>query len=133
MMIDRMLPRDGDPLRGEGPMQTLGRRHGYSRDAAAKAPARVAAILSALSTVLGEQYAAGRPFFVGDRLSALDIYWAAFAALLEPLRSDVCPTPDYIRPLYVLDDPELRSAAAPLLLEHRDRIYRAYLELPVRL
>ncbi|HET9062523.1 MAG TPA: glutathione binding-like protein [Candidatus Binatia bacterium] len=133
MMIDRMLPRDGDPLRGEGPMQTLGRRHGYSRAAAAKAPARVAAILSALSAVLSEQYAAGRPFFVGDRLSALDIYWAAFAALLEPLPSDLCPTPDYIRPLYVLDDPELRSTAAPLLAEHRDRVYREYLELPVRL
>ena len=70
---------------------------------------------------------------LGDALSALDIYWAAFAALVEPLPSDLCATPDYIRPLYVLEDPELRSAAAPLLLEHRDRIYREHLALPVRL
>ena len=133
MMIDRMLPRDGEPLRGEGPAQTLGRRYGYSRDAAAKAPARVAAILRALSTRLRDQHAAGRPFFIGERLSALDIYWATFAALVEPLPSDLCPTPDYLRPFYVLGDPEVRSAADPLLLEHRDRIYREYLELPVRL
>lgn len=133
MMLDRMLPRDGDPLRGEGPIQTLGRRYGYSREAAAKASARVAAILGALSNVLREQYAAGRPYFIGDRLSALDIYWAVFAALLEPLPPELCPMPDYLRPFYVLDDSEVRSAADPLLLQHRDRIYREHLELPVRL
>jgi len=133
MMLDKMLPPGGDPLKGEGPMQTLGRRYGYSREAAAKAPGRVAAILSALSALLRDQYAAGRRFFVGDRLSALDIYWAAFAALVEPLPADLCPTPDYLRPLYVLDDREVRSAADPVLLAHRDLIYEKHLELPVRL
>jgi glutathione S-transferase len=132
-MLDRMLPPNGDPLRGEGPAQTLARRYGYSRDAAAKAPLRVATILRALSTLLGEQYAAGRRCFIGDRLSALDIYWAAFAALLDPLPADLCPMPDYLRPFYVLEDGETRAAADPVLLEHRDRIYREYLELPVRL
>lgn len=132
-LIDKMLPRDGDPLRGEGPAQTLGRRYGYSRDAAAKAPARSAAILAALSALLRDQYAAGRRFFVGDRLSALDIYWAAFAALVEPLPPDLCPMPDYLRPFYVLEDGEARAAADPLLLEHRDRIYQDYLELPLQL
>jgi glutathione S-transferase len=133
MMIDRMVPRDGDPLRGEGPVQTLGRRYGYSREAAAEAPPRVSAILRALSSVLRDQYAAGRPFFVGDRLTALDVYWAAFAALVEPLPPEACAMPDYLRPFYALDDSEVRSAADPLLMEHRDRIYREYLELPVRL
>lgn len=133
MMLDRMLPRDGDPLRGEGPLQTLGRRYGYSREAAAQAPPRVAAILRALSAVLRDQYVAGRPFFIGDALSALDIYWAVFAALLEPLPAELCPMPDYLRPFYILDDREVRAAADPLLLEHRDRVYREYLELPVRL
>jgi glutathione S-transferase len=133
MMLDGMLPRDGDPLRGEGPIQTLARRYGYSREAADKAPARVAAILAACSKILKDQYNAGQPFFVGDRLSGLDIYWAVFAALLDPLPADVCPMPDYLRPFYVLDDGEARAKADPLLLEHRDRIYREYLELPVRL
>jgi glutathione S-transferase len=133
MMLDRLLPRDGEPLRGEGPIETLGRRYGYSREAAAKAPAQAASILRALSTVLSDQYAAGRLFFVGDRLSALDIYWAVFAALVEPLPQELCPMVDYLRPFYVLDDSDVRGAAAPLLLEHRDRIYHEYLELPVRL
>jgi glutathione S-transferase len=132
-LIDRMLPRDGDPLRGEGPAQTLGRRYGYSRDAAAKAPARSAAILAGLSALLREQYAAGRRFFVGNCLSALDIYWAAFAALVDPLPPDLCPMPDYLRPFYVLEAGEARAAVDPLLLEHRDRVYHDYLELPLRL
>ena len=92
-----------------------------------------AAILSALSSLLRDQYAAGHRFFVGDRLSALDIYWAAFAALVEPLPADLCATPEYIRPFYVLDDAGVRAAADPLLLQHRDRIYNEHLELPVRL
>lgn len=133
MMIDRMVPPDGDPLRGEGPVQTLGRRYGYSREAATRAPARVAVILGAMSELLCEQYAAGRRFFIGNRLSALDIYWSAFAALLEPLSADLCPIPDYLRPFYSLEDGEVRAAAHPLLLEHRDRIYHDHLELPVRL
>lgn len=133
MMIDRMVPPDGDPLRGEGPVQTLGRRYGYSREAAARAPARVVAILGAMSELLCEQYAAGRRFFIGNRLSALDIYWSAFAALLEPLPADLCPIPDYLRPFYSLEDGEVRTAAHPLLLEHRDRIYHDHLELPIRL
>jgi len=131
MMIDRMVPSDGDPLRGEGPVQTLGRRYGYSREAAARAPMRVASILRAMSELLCEQYAARRPFFIGNRLSALDIYWSAFAALLEPLPANLCPIPDYLRPFYALEDGEVRSAAHPLLLEHRDRIYRDHLQLPV--
>jgi len=133
MMLDTMLPRAGDPLAGDGPAQTLARRYGYSRAAAAQAPARVAAILGALSSLLRDQYAAGHRFFVGDRLSALDIYWAAFAALVEPLPAGLCATPEYIRPFYVLDDTGARAAADPLLLQHRDRIYNEHLELPVRL
>jgi len=103
------------------------------RDGLVETPRRVAAILGALSSLLRDQYAAGHRFFVGDRLSALDIYWAAFAALVEPLPADLCATPEYIRPFYVLDDTGVRAAADPLLLQHRDRIYNEHLELPVRL
>ncbi len=133
MMLDRLLPRDGDPLRGNGVMETLGRRYGYTRAGAAAARDRVATCLAELSRVLREQQAAGSRFLVGDSLSALDIYWAAFAALVEPLPSDLCATPDYIRMFYTLEDEAVRSAMDPALLAHRDFIYRDYLELPVRL
>ena len=131
--LDRMLPRDGDPLRGDGPIETLARRYGYTRENAIAASDRVAGTLAELSRVLREQRAAGSRFLVGDSLSALDIYWAAFAALIEPLPEDVCPMPDYLRAFYTLDDPSARSALDPELLAHRDFVYKTYLELPLRL
>jgi glutathione S-transferase len=132
MMFDRMLPPGDDPLTGVGLVQTLARRYGYSRDAARAAGDRCARTLAELSRVLRAQYAAGSRFLVGDTLTALDVYWAAFAALVEPLPPDLCPMPDYVRPIYTLDD-VVRSALDPVLLAHRDFVYRTYLELPVRL
>jgi len=133
MMMDKMLPRDGDPLSGNGPAQTLGRRYGYSRAAAAAARERAASSLAALSGLLREQHAAGSRYLVGDSLSALDIYWAAFAALVDPLPHAVCSIPDGLRSIYVLDDDRVRTAMDPLLMKHRDFVYETHLELPLRL
>ena len=48
MMFDRMLPPGDDPLAGVGPVQTLARRYGYSRDAARSARDRCARTLAGL-------------------------------------------------------------------------------------
>ena len=133
MMLDKMLPREGDPLRGNGPAETLGRRYGYSRAAAGAAGENVAATLADLSRLLREQRAAGGRFLVGDSLTALDVYWAAFAALVDPLPSELCPMPDWIRPFYVLEDAVVRAAMDRELIAHRDFIYENYLELPIHL
>jgi glutathione S-transferase len=114
-------------------VSTLGRKYGYSAAAAAAAPARVAGILRLLSRQLAEQQRLGRRHLVGPAFSALDIYWAAFAAMVEPLPEAQCPMPEGLRSVYVIDDPALRSACSPELLAHRDFIYREYLELPVLL
>lgn len=108
----------------------LAARYGYSPEAAAAAPARVTALLDLFARLLARQRAAGSRFLFGERLSALDIYWATFAALLEPLPEELCPMPRSIRRAYTLEG-ELRAALDPALLEHRDFIYREYLELPV--
>lgn len=111
----------------------LARRYGYTPEAAAAAPARVAAILRALSAQLAAQRAQGRRWLVGDALSALDVWWSAFAALLDPLPEEACPLPAGVRATYVVQDPVVRAALDPALLAHRDLVYREHLELPVRL
>jgi glutathione S-transferase len=111
----------------------LARRYGYTPEAAAAAPARVARILRAFAAQLAEQHARGRRWLVGDAFSALDVWWAAFAALLEPLPDELCPLPAGVRGTYVVRDPEVREALDPALLAHRDLVYRERLELPVRL
>jgi glutathione S-transferase len=94
---------------------------------------RVAALLEMYASILHAQRRAGRRFFLGDSLSALDLYWAAFAALIEPLPPEQCDMLPRFRELYTLTDPELRAAVDPLLLEHRDRIYEDFLVLPLQL
>jgi glutathione S-transferase len=109
----------------------LGQRYGYSDAAGARAGARVVEILRLLSAQLRAQKERGRRFLVGDRLSAVDLYWATFAVLIEPLPRAMCALPDWLRKSYTVADPTIRGALDPALLEHRDRIYADHLELPI--
>jgi glutathione S-transferase len=111
----------------------MGNKYGYNAAEAEAAPARCAEILRLLGTKLEQQHARGSKFFIGDQLSALDIYWAAFAALIQPLPHELCPMPQPFRKSYTNTDPVIQAAVTPLLMEHRDFIYRQYLKLPIDL
>lgn len=119
------------PPESLGATKRLTAKYGYSAGAAAAAAARAAEILRMLSDRLHEQRKHGSVYFVGDRLSAVDLYWAAFAALVAPLPPEHCPMPAMLRAAYTLRDPVVLEAADPVLLEHRDRIYREHLSLPL--
>jgi glutathione S-transferase len=100
-------------------------KYGAGDDAHAKA--RLLSILEMLAARLGRN-----AYYLGSRLTALDIYSAAFMAMLRPLPEAVCSMSDELRASYTETDADLLSAAAPLLT-HRDLIYERYLELPLRL
>jgi glutathione S-transferase len=116
-------------LRQTGVADYLANRYQYDEPAARRAPDRIREIAHALLGQLRAQQARGRRFLIGDSLSALDLYWSAFAALLDPLPDDLCPMPDYLRAMYTYDGMPRDEIAE--LLAHRDRIYREHLELPV--
>ncbi len=113
--------------------QYFGGKYGYSPEAGEAAPGRVAQILESLGKRLANQKAAGSQYFIGESLSALDIYWAAFATLIQPLPEEMCPMGDMNRFMYTNTDATVQAAVDPLLMEHRDFIYTTYLELPVDL
>jgi len=108
----------------------LSDKYGYDPEAAQAAPGKVAEILGQLSNRLEQQRAAGSRFLIGGGLTALDIYWAAMATLIQPLRPELCPMAPGLRKAQTMTDPALLAAAKPLL-EHRDFIYRKYLKLPL--
>jgi glutathione S-transferase len=112
-------------------MAAFGIKYGYSPAAAAAAPAKAALILRALAGQLEAQRARDSRFLIGGQLSALDIYWAVFAALIEPLPDNLCPMPADVRRRYLCEDRAVRAATTPQLLAHRDFIYHEFLELPV--
>jgi len=111
----------------------LASRYGYDVKRAEAAPQRVVAILQAFSTRLASQREGGRRYLVGDALSALDIWWAGFAAMIEPLPPELCPMRSDTRAAYAVRDPAILAATDHAVLEHRDFVYREHLELPVRL
>ena len=124
-------PAEQLPERVYEPLARMGAKYGYSDQQARIANGRVAQILEWLSRTLLEQRDRGLDYLVGARLSAADIYWATFAAMLTPLPEEQCPMGDFMRAQYTLTDPSQLAAADPILLEHRDRIYRDHLQLPL--
>ncbi len=109
----------------------LANKYGYDKAATEAAPARIAGILRALSARLELQRKRGSRFFIGDALTALDIYWATFAVMNDPLPDELCPLPPAFRRIYTNTDPTIKNATTPLLLEHRDFIYHNFLKLPL--
>ena len=109
----------------------FGNKYGYSPEAAEAAPERMATVVGSLAAQLEQQQARGSRFFIGNQLSALDIYWATFAALVQPLSEELCPMATAFRAFYVTTEPVVVAALAPALLEQRDFIYQEYLELPI--
>jgi len=118
----------GNPPEG---VARMGGKYGYNRDDAALAGQRTADILTALTTQLKTQYARDVKFFVGDAVSALDIYWVTFMNLLDPLPKAQCPMPEEWRPAFIATDPLIKAALDPLLIEHRNRIFNAYFRDPM--
>jgi glutathione S-transferase len=124
-------PADKLPAPVREPLERMAAKYGYSAVQARNADQRIQEILGMLSRTLLDQRKRGLDTLVGARLSAADIYWATFAAMLEPLPEAQCPMGDAMRERYTLTNPTLRAAADPILLEHRDRIYRNHLALPL--
>lgn len=120
----------GSPPAG---VSRMGAKYGFNEGDAKAAGERTAASLKALTTQLKSQYARGVHYFVGESLSALDIYWTAFANLLDPLPKEQCPMPEAYRPGFTVSDPVVKAALDPLLLEHRARIFREHFRDPMEL
>jgi glutathione S-transferase len=111
----------------------FGDMYGYSKEAGDAAPARCADILHVLSQQLAAQRAAGKRYLVGNALSAVDVYWAAVAATIDPLPDEQCksPMPPDFRAMYASSPPQVRDAASQELIAHRDFVYREHVGLPL--
>lgn len=111
----------------------VGKKYGYGPEAGAVASARVAQLLRMLGARLNAQRAAGSRYFVGDSLTAVDVYGATFMAMFKPLPPDQCPMDAASRAAFELRDPQADAALDPMLIEHRDMMYTRHLELPLSL
>jgi glutathione S-transferase len=111
----------------------LAKKYGYSPSAGADAGARVVDLLGMLSARLKAQRAGGSRYYVGDALTAVDVYSATFAAMFGPLPHEQCAMDAGSRAAFETLDAPTAAALDPMLLEHRDMIYRERLVLPLSL
>ncbi len=117
---------------GRAFFEHLGSKYGYTPALAEAAARRIVDILNTLDAQLASQKHAGRLYLVGNRFSAVDIYWATFCGLIDPMPPARCPMATSFRGgAYGNDNPAVARALTPALLAHRDMIYDQHLELPV--
>lgn len=131
LMVDaplKSLPAD-DPQREFWVF--LGKKYGYSPAAAAESVGWIKVVVDTFAQQILAQKARGSKYLIGSRLSALDIYWAACCAILDPMPDERCPMATGFRGPYGNTDPGIDKALIPELRAHRDFIYDEYLELPV--
>jgi glutathione S-transferase len=109
----------------------LAKKYGYSPPAGAAAAERVAQLLRMLAARLHAQQAAGSGWYIGDRVSAVDVYSAAAMAMFRPLPHEQCPMDAATRQAFEFREPVSEAALDPILIAHRDRMYAVHLELPL--
>jgi glutathione S-transferase len=88
-------------------------------------------IVAVFAERLRHQLSYGKGFLFGERLGALDLAWAAFAALIEPLPERECAMSGRWRELFRWAPQMISAHHLQMLLAHRDRIYRQHLVLPI--
>lgn len=111
----------------------LGKKYGYDAAQGASYATRVRELLGEFAAALRERQAAGQPYYLGDTLSAVDVYSATFMGLFKPLPESQCRMDPAIRAAFEFLDADTAAALDPLLLQHRDMMYAKHLELPLSL
>jgi glutathione S-transferase len=129
MMIPRLLtePAFGERERGIG--HYLSKKYRHNTDSVEGSIKHCEEIV----LTFGVLRSAGHDYLLGSTLTALDLAWAAFAALIQPLSEGLCPMKPLWRDLYTWMPSVTPRHTLEALLSHRERIYRDWLTLPVDL
>lgn len=111
----------------------LGAKYGYGVDVGASCGQGVTTLLEKLANRLHSQKRNGSPYYIGDALTAADIYSATAMGMFEPLPPEQCDMDAQMRSAFASLDAATARALDPILLEHRRMIYDHHLELPLSL
>jgi glutathione S-transferase len=106
----------------------LAKKYGYSPAAGVAAMVLVAELLAMLAARLGAQQAGSR-YYIGNSLTAVDVYSATFAAMFEPLSPEVCKMDASTRAAFSARDADIDAALDPIFA-HRDMMYARHLGCP---
>jgi len=111
----------------------LADKYGHTQESGAASGRRVRDLLAMLAARLQAQRAVGSSYYLGDAVSAVDLYAATAMGLFQPLPPEQCPMRESTRAAFETLDAETAAALDPILLEHRDMMYATHLALPLSL
>jgi glutathione S-transferase len=111
----------------------LGGKYGYDPARAPESAPRVMELLLEFAALLKSRHASGERYYLGNSLTAVDIYSATFMALFRPLPEESCAMHAGTRAAFEWHDPATAAALDPILIAHRDMMYARHLELPLSL
>ena len=106
---------------------------GYNQFDVEMAEERSVTILKTLAEQLKLQKTRGSKYFLGNSVTAIDFYWAAFSNLCELMPPSRCPVSPERRPLFENVSNIIKNELDPCLMEHRDRIMDEYFVVPMDL
>jgi glutathione S-transferase len=105
-------------------------KYGYQASQVDQSMQRCEDIVATFARLHAAQNGPGS-YLDGNSLSAIDLAWAAFAALIRPLPQEHCPMSDSWRALYCWEPVDTSAETVSALLQRRDRIYAEHLRLPL--
>ena len=113
----------------------LARKYGYSDEASAKAPIKMAEIIRMIDRQLEKQLEKGSKYLIGDKISAIDIYWSTISMTILPASLEIMPkTKQNEGMLFFFEAnskiPEIKEVLTDRILSHRDYILKTYCETP---
>lgn len=113
----------------------LGRKYGYSVEASAQAPDKMAEIVRVIDAQLQAQEERGSKYLVGDSISAADVYWATMSMAVIPASPEIMPRTKQNEGLLAMfaassQIPQLKEALSDRLEKQRDYILTTYCETP---
>ena len=113
----------------------LARKYGYSDDSSSKAPSKMAEIIKLIDLQLKKQEEKGSKYLIGDKISAVDIYWSTISMTILPASLEIMPkTKQNEGMLFFFEAnskiPEIKEVLSDRILSHRDYILKTYCETP---
>ena len=111
----------------------MAEKWGYNQSDVEMAEKRSVTILRTLVEQLKLQKTRNSEFFLGESVTAVDFYCAAFSNLCELMPQSRCPISPERRPLFENVSEVIKQELDPILMEHRDRIMDDYFVVPMDL
>ncbi|MBV1907597.1 MAG: glutathione S-transferase family protein [Pseudomonadales bacterium] len=127
LMLDAGIKARGPKIAEKDPMYA---DYGYDSEKVKKVKHWLDGFLSYLAKHLSQQKKNGSPYLIGSEFTAADVYWAYFSNVLETLPPEQNPMPNGVRKAWATLATSV-SAYDPILIEHRDKMFKNHLILPL--